>query len=715
MLNFLSHSKINHKALMPISSLAAALTLPLLMLASCGRAAVPPFSDYSEYAVCPASADDAADVKWAEYLKGHFQKRATDRDCVIAGKAADESQLQVCVDFDPSLATDYAVERDERQITLRARTTQTMLWLQYQFMAAASEQDRRFSTIDLPASVLSCVRDTAGTFAFEYRGIYSPANSNADIIPILGTNNVDFDWGLWGHNLRKVFTDGIPSEARALAGGKRDDSQFCFSSEALYKAYEQYVIDQYGDGNDDETVRFAVMPNDNSVVCQCPACRAAGNTSASATPAVEKLVERLARRFPKHQFFMAAYSTTMQPPAHRLPANVGVLVSTLSLPMQAVMDGTSDEQKVFERTMKAWKNVSSHIYVWDYMRNFDDYISPYPCLGHIKSRLQYFKQMGVDGVFFNGSGYDYASFDDVQTYVIAQLMLNPEADVEQLVRHFYAKAYPVTGTVFTDYYLSLERRAQKAVLNPYSGIACAARDYLGSDELETFWKTLDQGKKKAVDTERRSINEILTALGFTRLELLRLQKSAPGQSRIDGLLSLLSAHVAFKDLANYREANGDVEAYISEWRTQSPWLDNAGNRLRGAGLSSATTLDADYSDLSVLTDGKAGFASDYHTGWLLNSGSQLRLDIPRGSLSGNCRLRLTFLHAPWWHIFAPSSVEVWQGGKLIGKASPAAADGRVAVDLQLSGIAASDKVEVRINKASQKGRATIALDEIEAR
>lgn len=706
--NYQLHSKQKS----PISSLSAVFVMPLLMMASCGQAAVPPFTQYSEYAVCAANADDAADVKWATYLKSHFQKRATDKDCVIAAKAADGSQLQVNVDLDPKMSTDYAVERDEQHLTLRARTTEAMLWLQYQFMAAASEQDRRFTTDDLPASVLSCTQDTAGSFAFEYRGIYSSSNTNADLMPILGTHNVDFDWGLWGHNLRKVFTDGIPQEAYAMVGAKRDESQFCFSSEKLYKAYEAYVIDQYGDGNNDEIVRFAVMPNDNSTVCLCPTCRAAGNTATSATPAVTKMVERLARRFPKHQFFTSSYTTTATPPTHRLPDNVGVLVSTLALPLQTKMDGSTAEQRKFEATMKSWKNASKHIYVWDYMRNFDDYITPYPCLEHIKARLQYFKKIGVDGVFYNGSGYDYASFDDVQTYVIAQLMLNPDADITQLVRHYYGKAYPVTAPIYADYYLSLEDKAQKATLNPYSGIGEAARTYLDAAALDDFWHKLDGGKGKAVDTERRNINEMLTALAFTRLELLRLKPAAPSAATKGELLSLLSAHTAFKDLANYRESFGEVDGYIAEWRTSSPWLANNGNKLRGATLTSTTKLDPEYADLSVLTDGKAGFASDYYTGWVLNSAAQVVFVVPQGKLSGNSTLRLTFLQAPQWHIYAPSSVEVWQGGKLAGKAVPVAKDGRNEVKVAVSGLSGSAPIEIKINKAERSGRATIAVDEI---
>lgn len=707
--NYQLHSKQKNA----ISSMSAVLVMPLLMMASCGKAAVPPFTQYSEYAVCAANVDDAADVKWATYLKSHFQKRATDKDCIIAAKAADASQLQVNVDLDPSMSTDYAVERDDQHITLRARTTEAMLWLQYQFMAAASEQDARFTTDDLPAAVLSCTQDTAGTFAFEYRGIYSPSNTNADLMPILGTHNVDFDWGLWGHNLRKVFTDGIPQEAYALVGGNRDSEQFCFSSEALYNAYENYIIDQYGEGNNDEIVRFAVMPNDNYIVCMCAACRAAGNNAASATPAVTKMVERLARRFPKHQFFTSSYTTTATPPTHRLPDNVGVLVSTLALPLQTKMNGSTAEQRKFETTMKTWKNVSRHIYVWDYMRNFDDYITPYPCMEHIKTRLQYFKKMGVDGVFYNGSGYDYASFDDVQTYVIAQLMLNPDADITQLVSHYYDKAYPETASIYTDYYLSLEQKAKQATLNPYSGIGEAVRMYLDADALENFWHKLDGGKGKAVDTERRNINEMLTALAFTRLELLRLQPKAPSAEKKNELLSLLSAHTAFKDLNNYRESFGEVDKYIAEWRTSSPWLINNDNKLRGTSITSTTKLDPEYADLSVLTDGKAGFASDYHTGWLLNSSAQLSLTAPQGKLSGNSTLQLTFLQAPQWHIFAPASVEVWQGGKLIGKTMPVANEGRNSVKVMLSGVKISAPVEIKVNKAERSGRATIAVDEIE--
>ena len=345
------------------------LAVPLALMAACMSPALKSFGQYSEYAILPANSRDGADVKWATYLKTHFQKRATDRDCVIATPAQDDSQLQVTVDLDPGLPTDYQVGVADHTLTLSARNTETMLWLLYQFMSAAARADSRLAVSDLPPAVLSCQRDTAGTFAFEYRGIYSPSNTDVDQMPILGVHNVDFDWGLWGHNIGKVFGGNVPTQARALVDGHRSGSQWCFSSDELYRAYERYIIDNYGEGTVDAPTRFSVMPNDNGEVCLCPGCRAAGNTPTSATPAVTRMVERLSRRFPNHLFFTSAYATTQTPPTHRLPANAGVLVSAMALPLvaddgdKAVSARAAKAKDRFGQTIQMWQCSTDRVYV----------------------------------------------------------------------------------------------------------------------------------------------------------------------------------------------------------------------------------------------------------------------------------------------------------------------------------------------------------------
>lgn len=688
---------------------ALMLALPVTLLAACSGTELKPFSQYSEYAVKAADDGDPGDAKWAAYLKSHFQKRATDRDCIIAGKAQDDSQLQLVVDLDGSMDSDYEVAVAPHEIRLKARSTEAMLWLQYQFMSSASADDGRFLSADLPPAVVDCRSDAKGSFAFEHRSIYTPTNTNADMMPILGVGNVDFDWGLWGHNLRKVFTDGIPAEATAMVNGKRDAGQFCFSSEALYRAYEQFVIDQYGDGSDGVTTRFAVVPNDNRLVCQCAACKAKGNTPQSATPAVTALIERLARRFPHQMFFTSAYSTTRKAPTHRLPDNVGVMVSAIDMPMAPEASQAKGHEGL-EAQVKAWQQCCGRVYVWDYMRNFDDYLTPYPCLHHMQSRLRFYRDLGVKGVFLNGSGYDYAPFDDVQTYVLAQLLINPDVDIEACASRYFASAYPKTGQLLGDYYRKIEQQAQRATLPFYGGIDEALGTWLDAQQFGEFFSTMDKASKQADEAERSKLNRMLTALAFTRLEIMRSQQQAPSRQQIEAMTSLLAHHTAFEDMANYRESDGDLDAYLKQWHESYPWLGSAGNLLHGASIDAEPKTDA-----HLLSDGKQGFATDYHLGWLITSAPVQRFSVSSG-LPSAAVFHVSLLHAPQWHIFAPSSIEVVQGGAVKGKAIITAPTDsrRVRVSISATGLQPGVKTEVIITQtATAEGRKTMALDEIE--
>lgn len=56
----------------------------------------------------------------------------------------------------------------------------------------------------------------------------------------------------------------------------------------------------------------------------------------------------------------------------------------------------------------------------------------------------------IEGIFLNGSGYDYSTFSDMETCVLAQLMVNVDLDVETLIRDYYHRKYPVAGTVIAN-------------------------------------------------------------------------------------------------------------------------------------------------------------------------------------------------------------------------------------------------------------------------
>ena len=72
---------------------------------------------------------------------------------------------------------------------------------------------------------------------FEYREVYLPE------LPMnegrsLNLNSLDTDWGIWGHNLSVVLPANPTPSVYARSGNSVNNTQFCFSSDALYR----YII-----------------------------------------------------------------------------------------------------------------------------------------------------------------------------------------------------------------------------------------------------------------------------------------------------------------------------------------------------------------------------------------------------------------------------------------------------------------------------------------
>lgn len=556
-----------------------------------------------------------------------------------------------------------------------------------------------------------------GTAAFEYRGLYTPCNATPAQMAANGAHNPDYDWLIWGHNLRKTaLADGVPAEAQATVDGRKDPAQLCFSSEALYRAVETYILDNCGD---EESARVAIAPDDYDTACTCDACRRAGNTPQNATPAVAQLTKRLAERFPQHRFFITAYLSTRQAPRDTLPPNTGVLVSAMELPMKADFN-KGKKAKTFAKLVADWRKAVTHVYVWDYIRNFDDYLTPWPCLRLVQQRLRWYRGMGVDGIFLNGSGQSYAALDDVQTHTLACLLRDPEARVDTCVAGYLERHYPVAGRTLARHYLSWEDEVLRrwAVLPWYAGIGDAVKAWLEPDGFEDFMAEADRLKRKAEGDERRRLNRLLTALQYTRLELMRRPHADYDAARAAECLDLLAGHEAFADMTNYRESNGPLNVYRMEWRSLMAENAAAPDALQGVVPVFRSKPDGAYTDASLLTDGRYALPTDYHTGWLISSARETVWQLPAGAVRSGAVVEVSFLCAPRWRIFLPDRVELWQDGRKAGEAVVPGGSGatpwtKYKLKCRAATLRTDAPVELRITQAGGAGRPTVAVDEID--
>lgn len=626
------------------------------------------FSSREGYLVTIGEAPTDKDTRWAKYLYEHLLKRANDEEMIAFG-VSEKDMWHLIIKIDPTLQQGFKITNKGADIRLTASDNKQMVWLLYQLIKKISREDPRINGSDLPPAIIS-LNDTCGSFAFDYQSIYSPAGLNPDYTGVIGLDNFDDSWGLWGHNIRKVLGENV-EKLYATINGKKDDTQLCFSSEEMYRQLESYIVDNYGEkGN----FRFVVSPDDTPFACTCATCTAAGNTEKNATPAVTELIIRLSERFPDHFFFTTSYLSTRQVTGKQLPSNAGVIVSAMPYPLR-LTDGNDAQSKKFAQQLEDWKKVTKNIYIWDYINNFDDYLTPFPILKIAQQRLQFFKKYGVNGIFYNGSGYSYSSFDDIKTFVLSALLINPELSVDELTRTFVNQEYPTSKKWLYDYYISLENNVKPGKpLGLYAGINELEKTFLQPDKFISFYDEIGNYVTGAKGQERKKLHELQTALSFTRLEVGRnhsydaygyAQQNGNGvqpTSQVYKWMEQLKEHKAFPTMACYNESHDEIDSYLNEWKQYISASDISGNRLVGITPSVTPQWGGNTINFSILTDGTHGLPGNYHCGWIVIPKEECTINLPVKEINTSGTLCLSFLELPKHNIYAPEQIEISKDG-----------------------------------------------------
>jgi len=684
-----------------------------------------PFAGYNGYIITLPDNPSSSDVKWGKYLFNHLRKRSMKSAKIVYLASNDQELYQLQVHINPALDKDYKIECSKAKVVLLAKNESVLLWLIYQLYESIGKEDERINVSDLPPVSLT-IKDTEANFCFEYREVYFPENKDPEISAVYGMNNVNSDWGLWGHHLSVAIGKSPDSSVYATVNGQKYEGQYCFSAEETYRLIEDYILDNYGDGRE-KSYRFSVFPNDDDCVCTCAKCRSLGNTVTNATPAITYLAIRLAKRFPKHQFFTSCYLSTAKPATGIFPSNLGVIISSIGLPLKP---GNSQQRSRFTYLVKCWQKVTSKVYIWDYVNNFDDYLSPFPVLKVEQERLQYFSNLGVKGVFLNGSGDSYSSFSDLHYYVLSVLLTNPYSSINELIYAFYHYYYPLSADILQKYCVVMSDYAysSKRAMVLYGGVQEEMNSYLQPALFFSFYNDLNDCIGRTKGDERLRLGKLVAGLSFTRLEMARQLASGDGgclsvnagevvlKPEVLTYLQRLSTCHLFQNMGRFREVGGEIEAYISDWKKYILPVSHD-NLLRDRKIKSITPLDEGYENLSMLTDGLHGLPSNYHSGWLISSiGKSLDLSLPVLFSKKVRSISISFLHSPKFHLFVPQCVEILKNGKLYKILKPLLRDTNAAFEMVSvkESIDMSDASTFIVRIVRPEGnRKNIACDEIQ--
>ncbi|MDO3694713.1 DUF4838 domain-containing protein [Wenyingzhuangia sp. chi5] len=506
--------------------------------------------------------------------------------------------------------------------------------------------------------------------SFDYREVYFSQNFNKNIRAEYNTQYLELEWGLWGHNIIKwVKNEKVTDNLYALVNGKRNHDQLCFSSSELKNIIHKNV--KRISEEDASLKRFMIAPNDNSLVCQCNLCLAKGNTKKNASPAVFSLISKMAMQYPSKTFWSLGYVTTKTPPNFKLPNNVGVLLSTIdcqeSLPLTNTLKGKS-----FLNQISDWNTKIKNIYVWDYVVNFDNYMDFYPIFNSTKKNLQAYKENGVTGVFFNGSGYDYSILEEVKYHVLASLLSDVESSVDDLILEGTKKYYPQITDEIYEYLKFIEEKSQTKQ-GIYSSINEAKKRYLTLNKL----KELEEAINKVPSNLR--LNQFKIGVLFLELELMRVNGlNNEGYAflnndeiklnvKVESNLNQLGKLLKLSQLYKISERNETFSNYLEQWK-QLLIKIKSNPSFYDINISSETKLDEDYNNINILNDGAFGF-EDYNNNWLVFSGGELRINISSQKCVDNVfhKIELSLLSDAKHKIFLPNKIQLLNEEKKVIK------------------------------------------------
>lgn len=643
-----------------------------------------------EYFIYAQDEENKTDMKMAEYLKKHLQKRCKSK---LISEIKNSNTFEVYVGVRENLEGDYQIKKLPYGYTLTAKSERTLIWLLYQFIRHEGLNDPAIAIDDLPPCVFPD-KDTLATFPFEYRDIYTPSNQNPDITYLLALNNIEIDWGLWGHQMNNVLGgngeksfsfQNMDKELFALVGGITRTDQFCFSSDKLYDLTVKYITEMYGTG-EDVHYHITIAPNDNSFVCCCPKCTGAGNTPTNATPAVTRFVERLADKFPGHIFFTTSYSTTSALPHHKLPSNVGVLLSAMDYP-RAYGNSESAKAQEFFHHIEEWKKLTDRVYVWDYICNFDDYYTPFPILSIMKQRLNEYHNRGVKGVFLNGSGYFYSFLQEAYCFVLSQMMIDLNADPLKLLKRYLDYTAPNIGKFVFDVLANQELYVQSngKELPMYGGMEDILNSYIREDNfVDLYLKFIKLDPDDMSPKEKAWWKKIRQAVSMSFMEIGRCKGlehngfAALGEDgKYHAKQDFLNALDYLRDVTDddelyYLTTNenatmdhmdrineeglyiGDYQRECDNWLNRNSW--NA-NLLIGTPLVVKSSIWQ--TEDSKLTDGVMGISQNYHWGWEIFKQDKLVIVLPAEKIQDGTIICMGFLNFERHRLSPPATVSVY--------------------------------------------------------
>lgn len=203
---------------------------------------------------------------------------------------------------------------------------------------------------------------------------------------------------------------------------------------------------------------YSLSQNDNFNFCQCEQCAAIeqlyGGHSGIIVWFVNQVADAVKEEFPDKYVGTFAYQYSRQPPISIKPReNVVIRLCSIECCFAHPLDAGCPQNEAFMRDLRGWSTLASHLFIWDYIVDYAQYMAPWPNFQVLGPNIKVFGNNKAIGIFeeaqYQSAG---AEFDEMKAWTVNQLLWNPEQDTDSIVNIFIDGYYGKAAQFIMAYY-----------------------------------------------------------------------------------------------------------------------------------------------------------------------------------------------------------------------------------------------------------------------
>jgi len=486
------------------------------------------------------------------------------------------------------------------------------------------------------------------------------------------------DWGLFVHTFNTLvspqqYGQNHPEYFSLINGVRMPGTQLCLSNpgvvDVLIANLKKKIVEN------PVATYWSVSQNDNDQYCRCENCKAL-NEKYGEVPSgsIIYFVNKIAKAFPEKIISTLAYWYSRKAPQNiQIEPNVNIMLCNIESTRQAPVYETDP---AFSKDLKDWGALTKDILIWDYNIQFTNYFDPFPNLFTLKPNIKFYTDNHVNALFMQANDEPAAEMALLRSYMICQLMWNPELDeqiiLDSFLKSFYAAAAPFIRRYIDSMHQSLVKSGLK--LNIFGGPIDAKDAYLSAEMMSHYRKLFDDAEKsisanpellRRVQVARLPIMYAAIQIGRTEIDTPRSMYQRDKNGIVSPKPQMVALVNRFVDgclrekVKLIRERSGTPEHFRAAYQRIFSNMDKTPmDKAFKKKITSITQPAAKSKDVESLTDGVFASYESWQSAdknWVFYTRSHVDFVLDLGEVMPVTTVNMDFLNPqaqPDWHLMS---------------------------------------------------------------